>query len=125
MFRREFICGLIQSSAVLLGVGAWSTHAIAGAVPLPVKNIPPGVDIVQLAQEYLRIVPASRIKAGPVYRLFKSDRNGGFVDEIRATEFLTRSIEADFDQGATRRIGGWIYAETELDLCALHSAVFT
>jgi hypothetical protein len=49
------------------------------------------------------------------------DASGALGDESRVAAHLTRSIANDFDRDLTLRIDGWVFAETELKLCALHA----
>lgn len=128
MDRREILYGLIQSSLVLLALPS-QPGLDAGTpmmAPLPIENIPAEFDIVSLGNEYLRIFPKCRDKENLMEDIFHPEREHGagsenFASEKGVTEFLAHAIARDFDRDATLRIGGWVYAQTELKLCALHS----
>lgn len=126
MDRREVLDGLIQCSFTLLVLP--SQECLDATMPagalLRIENVAPGYDIDSLGNEYLRIFPKYRNKAILMDEIYspggvRTDRKESSANPRILTEFLSDQIARDFDRDATLRIGGWIYAETELKLCAL------
>jgi hypothetical protein len=100
---------------------SWSADETpSDPVFFPLKNIPPEIDIASLGGEYQRLIYNWRDEIDLLQRNFDS---GHGVHRMDTNEVFARLIEADFDSDATRRIGGWIYAETELKLCVLQISV--
>ena len=128
MDRREIINGLIQCSLALLVFPAQECFGETQSTEprFRIKNVPPGYDVNSLGKEYLRLFPKCRNRAVLIDELYspggtRTHRPSSSVDARIATELLSEQIARDFDMDATLRIGGWVYAQTELKLCALQS----
>ena len=114
MQRRKLLQRLIQASLALLIV-PYIAESKNNAATLTVKNLPPDYDTVSLGSEYLNRYQQYRQQNALLNSLFDATE-----PPRRVEQFLVQAIASDFERDATLRVGGWLYSETELKLCALH-----
>lgn len=114
MKRRVFINHLLKSAFIILS----SQPAISWAQESPsleisIKNLPPNGQIASLGRQYL--------SHHPLEHNAETLLNIPSINQLKLIEsWLTQQIQEDFEQGNTERIDGWLYAKTELKLCALY-----
>jgi hypothetical protein len=122
MNRRGFLQAALVSQLVLRGRDARGGDKTIESVPI--RNIPPGFDVNSLAARYLSARPQYRepecLLQSILGRTIGHERNMKRAsDRTAVLDLVSQSIAADFGGGAIWRIEGWMYAETELRLCAL------
>jgi hypothetical protein len=112
MHRRDFTGNLIAGGLALFATGIRGKDANRAALLMPIKNIPPGLDVDSLAKAYLDAFPQFADRS-LLLRILR--------DTASRCESMSEAIGDDFERGATLRIGGWVCADMELKLCVLHS----
>ena len=107
MLRRDFLRNLLLAAYALRLIPAMaSSNAAPAHGAFALRNIPSDVTVAYLRAQYLKMA---------------TEMNGAEVWSSLLTEsydVVARRVAIDFERGNTRRIDGWVYAETELRWCA-------
>lgn len=134
MDRRSFI-SLLSSGVITLPFGAriWRDETQIdepGEVRTTVKNLLPHLDGGNLLQQEAEMLGTQYLQAHPgaaapedISALLSQPRQEIDTPEQSSLEtvasLLNAEIRADFEQGRTVRLQGWVLSQTEAQLCAL------